>query len=162
MNNQISYSTIISSRLKKALETKNLKQTDLVKLTGLGKSAISQYISGKVTPKQDKISIIAKALNINELWLMGIEDNMYATKADDLPELTAKDERDIKKKLDEAIASLDDKEALMFDGEPVEMDDETRELLKSSLENSIRIAKTLAKKKYTLKKYRKDTENNKD
>lgn len=162
MNNQISYSTIISSRLKKALETKNLKQTDLVKLTGLGKSAISQYISGKVTPKQDKISIIAKALNINELWLMGIEDNMYATKADDLPELTAKDERDIKKKLDEAIASLDDKEALMFDGEPVEMDDETRELLKSSLENSIRIAKTLAKKKYTPKKYRKDTENNKD
>ncbi|WP_304153664.1 helix-turn-helix domain-containing protein [Megamonas hypermegale] len=162
MNNQISYSTIISSRLKKALETKNLKQTDLVKLTGLGKSAISQYISGKVTPKQDKISIIAKALNINELWLMGIEDNMYATKADDLPELTAKDERDIKKKLDEAIASLNNKEALMFDGEPVEMDDETRELLKSSLENSIRIAKTLAKKKYTPKKYRKDTENNKD
>lgn len=162
MTNQISYSTIISSRLKKALEIKNLKQADLVNLTGLGKSAISQYISGKVTPKQDKISIIAKALNINELWLMGIEDNMYSSQNDDLPKFTAKDERDIKKKLDEAIASLDDKEALMFDGEPVEMDDETRELLKSSLENSIRIAKTLAKKKYTPKKYRKDTENNKD
>ena len=45
-------------------------------------------------------------------------------------------------------------EALMFSGEP--LDDHTRELLKASLENSIRIAKINAKEKYTPKKYKKD------
>ena len=42
----------------------------------------------------------------------------------------------------------------MFSGEP--LGDETRELLKASLENSIRIAKINAKQKFTPKKYRKD------
>ena len=51
------------------------------------------------------------------------------------------------------MKNLENDEALMFDGEPVEMDKETKELLKASLENSIRLAKTLAKKKYTPKKY---------
>ncbi|MCS4474814.1 hypothetical protein JQ032_00975 [Clostridium botulinum] len=41
----------------------------------------------------------------------------------------------------------------MFDGEPI--DDETRELLRISLENSMRLAKEIAKKKYTPKKYKK-------
>ena len=41
----------------------------------------------------------------------------------------------------------------MFRGEP--LDDKTRELLRISLENSLRIAK-LDAKKYTPKKYRKD------
>ena len=45
-------------------------------------------------------------------------------------------------------------DGLMFSGEP--LDDETRELLKASLENSIRIAKINAKQKFTPKKYRKD------
>ena len=42
-------------------------------------------------------------------------------------------------------------EALMFNGEP--LDDESRELLRESLENSLRIGKLLAKKKYTPHKY---------
>lgn len=40
----------------------------------------------------------------------------------------------------------------MFDGEP--MNDETKELLRASLENSVRMAKITAKKKFTPKKYR--------
>ena len=50
--------------------------------------------------------------------------------------------------------------ALMFDGEP--LDDESRELLISSLENSIRMAKLINKRKYTPKKYRKGTSNDRD
>lgn len=48
----------------------------------------------------------------------------------------------------------DGKEALMFNGEP--LDDESKELLKQSLENSLRMAKVIAKRKYTPKKYRKN------
>ena len=60
-----------SVRLKKALDIRNMKQIDLSIKTGIGKSAISQYLSGKVIPKQDKLYLIAKALNVQESWLMG-------------------------------------------------------------------------------------------
>ncbi len=40
----------------------------------------------------------------------------------------------------------------MFDGEP--LDDETRQLLRESYENQLRITKQLAKAKFTPKKYR--------
>ena len=49
------------------------------------------------------------------------------------------------------LSALQD--GLMFSGEP--LDEETKELLKASLENSIRIAKINAKEKFTPKKYRK-------
>lgn len=64
--------------------------------------------------------------------------------------LNAKDEKDIAKRLESTLSDLESQqEALMFSGEP--LDDETRELLKASLENSIRIAKINAKQKYTPK-----------
>lgn len=65
--------------------------------------------------------------------------------------LNRKDENDIAKRLENTMADLDSDEALMFSGEP--LDEETRELLKASLENSIRIAKINAKQKFTPKKY---------
>ena len=60
-------------RLKKALELCNMKQIDLAEKTNIGRSAISQYLSGKVVPKQDKIYLLAQALNVNEGWLMGYD-----------------------------------------------------------------------------------------
>ena len=38
----------------------------------LGSSTISQYLSGKYTPKQDKIVILSKILGVPEMWLMGL------------------------------------------------------------------------------------------
>lgn len=39
----------------------------------LNKSDLSQYVSGKVEPNQDKLFILARALNVNEAWLMGYD-----------------------------------------------------------------------------------------
>lgn len=39
-----------NKRIKQALELRGMKQTDLVEATGIGKSAISQYLSGKYVP----------------------------------------------------------------------------------------------------------------
>lgn len=44
-----------------------------MKKTGLGKSAVSQYYSGKYEPKQKGIYLIANALDVNEAWLMGYD-----------------------------------------------------------------------------------------
>ena len=50
-----------------------MKQSYLCKLTGIPKSALSQYISGAFEPKQDRIYLISKTLNVSEAWLMGYD-----------------------------------------------------------------------------------------
>jgi|GEM_PF-6191384 len=67
--------------------------------------------------------------------------------------LTSKEERDIVKDLERIMADLESNQALAFHGEPI--DEEEMELLRSSLEQSLRLAKMMAKKKFTPKKHRK-------
>lgn len=66
----------ISQRIKEGLEIRGMKQSELVEKTGIGKSSISTYISGAYEPKQRNIYKIAKALNVNEAWLMGLDVEM--------------------------------------------------------------------------------------
>ena len=73
----------IASRIKKALEIRNMKQSELVALTGIGKSSISTYISGEYEPKQKNLYRIAKALDVSEAWLMGLDVPMEREKASD-------------------------------------------------------------------------------
>ena len=80
--------------------------------------------------------------------------NLSKIEQKETPVLTRRDERDIAKRLDMILGDLGDAEAsLMFDGEPI--DDETRELLRISLQNQLEISKRIAKQKFTPKKYRK-------
>ena len=62
-----------AERIKKALDIKGIKQSDLRRLTKIPKSSMSQYMSGDYEPKQDRIYLIAKALNVSEAWLMGYD-----------------------------------------------------------------------------------------
>lgn len=62
-----------AERIKRALLIKGMKQSELCQNTKIPKSAISQYISGAFEPKQDRIYLIAKALNVSEAWLMGFD-----------------------------------------------------------------------------------------
>ena len=62
-----------AERIKLAMELKGIKQSDICKVTGIPKSAMSQYVSGSFEPKQNRIYLIAKALNVSEAWLMGID-----------------------------------------------------------------------------------------
>ena len=83
--------TIIESfanRLQKAMNYANMKQVDLVNKTGLDKTLINKYLAGIMKAKQDKLTILADALNVNEVWLMGydvpMERNLNAYKVDEL------------------------------------------------------------------------------
>lgn len=62
-----------SERIKEGMSLRGLKQVDLVEKTGISKGALSSYISGRYTPKQNNIFLIAKALDVNEAWLMGAD-----------------------------------------------------------------------------------------
>ena len=63
----------LPDRLKEAMTLRDMTQADIVRQTGINKSALSCYISGKYLPKQNAIYKLAKALNVNEVWLMGVD-----------------------------------------------------------------------------------------
>lgn len=62
-----------ATRLKKALSMRNMTQADLCQKTKIPKSALSEYIKGLYDPKQDRLLILAEALNVDPVWLMGFD-----------------------------------------------------------------------------------------
>lgn len=80
-------------RIRQAMELRGIKAVDLVQATGLGKSAISQYISGKYEPKQVAIHKIAKALNVSEAWLMGYD--VPIQRAEEIKTVVSKEETEL-------------------------------------------------------------------
>lgn len=60
-------------QLQKAMKIRGITQNELCRRTGIPKSAMSQYVSGKFKPKQTRTYLIAQALNVNESWLMGFD-----------------------------------------------------------------------------------------
>ena len=67
-------------RLKEALNITGTKQIELSRLTKLDRGTINNYLSGKYEPKQDKLSLIADALNVDPVWLMGYDVPMEREK----------------------------------------------------------------------------------
>ena len=65
-----------ADRLRSAMSEKGIKQVDLVRYAGeqgvkLGKSHISQYVSGKTVPRADMVRFLAGALQVDPDWLNG-------------------------------------------------------------------------------------------
>ena len=58
-------------RLQERMDELGFRQADLAERTGLSKSRISHYINGRYEAKQEALYLIAKALDVNEAWLMG-------------------------------------------------------------------------------------------
>ena len=69
-----------ADRLKAAMNEQGLKQVDLVRLAQqkgikLGKSHVSQYVSGKTIPRTDILHFLADALQVDPDWLSNNNDN---------------------------------------------------------------------------------------
>nr|DAV47737.1 MAG TPA: Repressor protein CI [Caudoviricetes sp.] len=62
-----------ANRLKKALDYNNMRPIDLANKTKISKAQICNYLKGTYKAKQDKLYIIAKALDVSEAWLMGYD-----------------------------------------------------------------------------------------
>lgn len=71
-----------SERLKVIMEERQIKQIDILHLVApyceqhgikMNRSDISQYVSGKVEPSQDKLTVLSLALGVSEPWLMGYD-----------------------------------------------------------------------------------------
>lgn len=86
-----------SERLKEIMNTRGLKQVDILEKAKpycqkygvrLGRNDLSQYVSGKVTPGQEKLTVLGLALGVTEAWLMGYDvpmDRVNNKKVNSLP-----------------------------------------------------------------------------
>ena len=138
---------IMAKNINYYMELHGKSRNEICEALGVKYTTFSDWVRGNAYPRIDKIEMLANYFGIEKSDL--VEDKSKKI------QLTAKDEKDIAKRLEAALEDLENQqEALMFSGEP--LDAHTRELLKASLENSIRIAKINAKEKYTPKKYKKD------
>lgn len=60
-------------RIREALAIRGMKQSELVEKTGIDKGQMSSYLSGRYKPKQTNLNLMARALSVDEAWLMGYD-----------------------------------------------------------------------------------------
>lgn len=94
-----------SIRLKKIMDERRLKQVDILEMAKpfckkfgvkLNKNDLSQYVSGKVEPGQNKLFILGLTLDVSEAWLMGYDvpmsRNQVPTQSSVLDKYTSPDD----------------------------------------------------------------------
>ena len=133
--------------VKALCKEKGIAQRKMEQEIGISNGASSKW--GKSSPSIDVLQKLSQYFGVSIQYLMTGQDHTDTTP------FNRRDENDIARRLENTLNDLNTNNALMFSGKP--LDAETRELLKASLEHSIRIAKINAKEKFTPKKYR--TEN---
>ena len=71
-----------SERLKQLMSERNLSQVDILEKSKpfqkqlgvkMGRSALSQYVTGKSKPDDKKLYLLSKTLDVSEAWLMGYD-----------------------------------------------------------------------------------------
>ncbi len=135
-------------KIRHLCKERKISVAELERNTGISNGQIRKWDDS--TPGVDKLNLIADYFNVSTDYLLGRTDkrNYY--------ELTEKDEKNIQKDLEHMLNNLNsDSGYAASDGNTLDdLDEEDRELLVISLEQSLRIAKRLAKQKFTPKKYR--------
>lgn len=110
------------------------------------------------SPTLETLKKIADVTNTDlDTLLKMLDDNQTVVINATATQLTPRDERQIAQDLEKMLADLDSQNTMAAMGGTVE-DDEDRELLRASLQATMRLAKKIAKEKYTPKKYRQNKE----
>ena len=118
------------------------------------KTTIAKIENGTNDIVQSRVTEFAKVLDTTPAYLMGwtqLDGNVVNEKE---PELTARDERDIAKILEQTKELLLSQEGLMFDGDPASP--EAINSILDAMQIGMEMAKKKNKEKYTPKKYKKD------
>ena len=70
-----------NNRIDEALTIRNMKQIELAEKTGIPKGTINNWKSQRYQPKQRSLAIMAKALDVSEMWLAGYDVSMERPEA---------------------------------------------------------------------------------
>lgn len=140
----------IAKKVQELMDERGVTKYRLAKETGVSYTGIVKILSEQTkNPQIDSLKAIAD--------YFGKPVNYFTEEdTEELPyyKLNKKDEADIAKELQKMMDQLNGDSGLSYMGESLEMDENDRELLRISFENSLRVAKQIAKKKFTPKKYR--------
>jgi transcriptional regulator with XRE-family HTH domain len=137
---------VMAKRLKSLRESKGYKQNFIAEKIGIKSNTLSGYESGARRPDAEILAKLADLYEVSTDYLIGRTEKRHYY------DLTSNDEKDIAKDMENLVNELNGDSALAFDGEP--MDEETKRLVAQAIESNLRMAKQIAKKKFTPKKYR--------
>ena len=135
----------LKDRVKALAQERGISLPVLESELGFGNSTIVKW--DKSTPNADKLNAVAKFFNVSMDYLLNGDTEKSQ-------ELTARDERDITKILEQTKEQLLSQEVLMFDGDPASP--EAIESILAAMQIGMEMAKKKNKEKYTPKKYKKD------
>lgn len=116
------------------LKSRNISAADVSKATKISPSTLSEWKSGKYTPKMDKIQKIADYFKVDVSYFLDENEQQDTPKAN-------KDQRDLNEFLNNT--------EIMFDGELHQVDEEDRAKLRQALEFVFWQAKEKNKRKPT-------------
>jgi len=144
--------TSIGRKIRDARKNAGMTQVELAKATNLSRSYIGDIEKDRYNPSVSTLQAIAKATNVPVETLLGGASPAPPApqKSDGLPELNARDERDIERDLEDMLHSVAQADY------KAPGDEEDTEALRAALRVAMIQAKRTAKKKYTPRKYRKD------
>ena len=79
---------LFAHRLRQSMKDKNLKQIDIMRAAEekgvkLGKSHVSQYVSGKTIPRDNILKVLAEILEVDAGWLKGAQDTFVKDKGNE-------------------------------------------------------------------------------
>lgn len=131
---------MFSVRLKAMRKDRKETQEDIARLLKVQRTTVGEYERGNIRPPMDKMKVLADHFEVSVDYLMG---NTNFQTPEERDEEAPTDVSKTMKKLLEDLQQ--NRHVMMFDGEV--LDDESRELLISSLEQSLRMGKIMQKRK---------------
>ena len=88
----------LKNRLREAMSVRGWTAAKLSRHTDVPEGAISYYLSGKSSPKGERLHILCVALDVSEAWMLGYDVPMEKTaeqrKNDDLIKIIAQMKKD--------------------------------------------------------------------
>ena len=135
----------------KIRDQKGYRDSDVAKGAGITKSTFSDWKSGRSNPKNEKLIKIANFLEVPVECFFPTNENASVENS----QLTKKDNRDIKKDLDNIMKKLSNKEygPAAYDGK--DLSEESMELFRDELEIALKRLKLINKEKYNPNKNKK-------
>ena len=159
MSKEESIRSVICGNLNRLLHQRRMTQKELSDYMGVSASTVNDWVRGKKIPRMDKVDKLCSIFGVSREEIL--YDHSSRTnpaspappapqKSDGLPELNARDERDIERDLEDMLHSVAQADY------KAPGDEEDTEALRAALRVAMIQAKRTAKKKYTPRKYRKD------
>lgn len=132
---------IFHKRLKTLRKQRGKTQDDIAKILKIKRTTYGEYERGKITPPAAKIQLLSEYFNVSIDYLLGANEGEEGEN-----NLIDSENLDVSKVFNVVISQLNNyQKKPTFDGEI--LNDETKELLLASIENSLKIAKISQKVK---------------